>query len=119
MKEGLRKAFEDELANARRAEQNAQLGASWRHLERAHILSQRDAGAHVHVHLLMLAFGYRRRDAHEVMGQVARLCVAAPGSWLGRAPVGNTGGANVGIFKPMPIPEDLQRLLAEDAAASY
>jgi len=37
--------------------------------------------------------------------------LAAPGSWLGRAPLGNTGGANVGIFTPMAIPEDLQRML--------
>jgi hypothetical protein len=26
-------------------------------------------------------------------------------------PVGNTGGANVSAFRPMPVPEDLQRLL--------
>lgn len=26
---------------------------------------------------------------------------------LGRAPIGNPGGANVGILQPMPIPYDL------------
>lgn len=26
---------------------------------------------------------------------------------LERAPIGNTGGANVGILQPMPIPDDL------------
>jgi hypothetical protein len=59
----------------------------------------------------MLAFGWRRGDVRELLGQVARILVAAPGSWLGRAPLGNTGGANVGLLTPMPIPEELRVLL--------
>jgi hypothetical protein len=59
----------------------------------------------------MFAFGWRRGDVGELLGQFARLLLAGPGSWLGRAPLGNTGGANVGIFSPMPIPEDLRALL--------
>ena len=34
--------------------------------------------------------------------------VAAPGSWTGRYPVGNTGGADVSALRPMPIPDDLR-----------
>ncbi len=30
---------------------------------------------------------------------------------LGVYPMGNTGGANVSPFKPMPIPDDLQELI--------
>jgi len=63
----------------------------------------------------MLAFGWRRRDRREVLGQLSRIIVAAPGSWLGRAPLGNTGGANVGILTPMSIPDDLQAILAANA----
>ena len=29
-------------------------------------------------------------------------------------PIGNTGGANVSAFQPMPIPEDLRAILAAD-----
>jgi hypothetical protein len=65
----------------------------------------------------MFAFAWRRRNFREWAGQIPRLLLAAPGSWLGRAPLGNTGGANVGIFTPMPIPDDLQALLRETSEA--
>jgi hypothetical protein len=59
----------------------------------------------------MLGYALRRRDRHEIVGQVLRTVVAAPGSWTGRYPVGNTGGANVSAFRPMPVPDDLRPLL--------
>jgi hypothetical protein len=111
MKQNLRSAFVTELRAAREAEARRDLPSAWRHLERAHILSQAYAGPHVRVHARMLAFGWRRRNRHEVLGQLVRMLVAGPGSWLGRAPLGNSGGADVGIFTPMAIPEDLRRLL--------
>ncbi|WNG18691.1 DUF3703 domain-containing protein [Cystobacter fuscus] len=111
MESTLRAAFEVELRQAAEAEREGGLPRAWRHLERAHILSQAYAGPHVRVHCRMFAFGWRRGDVRELLGQLARLLVAGPGSWLGRAPLGNTGGANVGIFTPMPIPEDLRVLL--------
>jgi hypothetical protein len=83
----------------------------WRHLERAHVLSQPMAVAHVRTHVAMLGYGLRRRDGHEIVGQLLRLVVAAPGTWTGRYPIGNTGGANVSAVKPMPIPDDLQAVL--------
>ncbi len=45
------------------------------------------------------------------VGQLFRTLVAAPGSWSGRYPVGNTGGANVSAFAEMDVPADLQGLL--------
>jgi Protein of unknown function (DUF3703) len=87
-------------------------GFAWCHLERAHILSQPLVGAHVRTHSAMLVAAMRRRDAKEIVGQLLRLVVAGPGSLTGRYPVGNTGGANVSAFEPMPIPEDLRTLLA-------
>jgi hypothetical protein len=111
MKSKLRAAFESELHQATEAERGGEPPRAWRHLERAHILSQAHAGPHVRVHCLMFAFGWRRGDVRELLGQLARILVAGPGSWLGRAPLGNTGGANVGILTPMPIPEDLRALL--------
>jgi hypothetical protein len=112
VKAAVRAALCDELKLATAAARLGDDERSWRHLERAHILSQLHAWPHVWVHLRMLAAGFRRGDRREVVGQLLRLIVAAPGSWLGKAPKGNTGGANVGIFTPMPIPEDLRRILS-------
>jgi hypothetical protein len=69
------------------------------------------AGAHVRTHVAMLAYASRRRDRREIVGQLLRLIVAGPGSWTGRYPVGNTGGADVSALRPMPVPDDLRAIL--------
>ncbi len=56
----------------------------------------------------------RRRDRKEIVGQLVRLVLAGPGSLTGKYPVGNTGGANVSAFAPMPIPDDLRAVLEGD-----
>lgn len=111
MREDLRNAFEHEITSAVLAEKERDLARAWRHLERAHVLSQAYAWDHLCVHARMFSFAWRRRDVRELLGQLSRLLLAAPGSWTGRAPRGNTGGANVGIFTPMAIPPDLASLL--------
>src|SRR5262245_13874253 len=113
-----RDAFEGALAAARNEEAAGRGAAAWSQLERAHILSQPYAVPHVRVHGRMFAFAWRAGLWREVLGQLPRLVLAGPGSLLGRAPLGNTGGANVGMFTPMPIPEDLQAILSADAHAS-
>ena len=113
MRVRLREAFRAELTAARRAEAAGALDEAWSRLERAHVLSQAHAAAHVHVHLSMAAFTFRRRDLAELLGQIPRILLAVPGSLTGRAPRGNTGGADVGIFTPMPIPPDLGRWLEQ------
>ena len=112
MNGALRDGLESELKHASLNEQQAVLERAWQHVERAHDLSQAHAGPHVRVHLRMLAFGWGRCDRQEVIGQLARILVAAPGSWMGRAPLRNTGGADVGILTPTAIPEDLRQLLS-------
>lgn len=107
----MQREIQDELERAGSAERRSDTDAAWRHLERAHILSQSFGGPHVRVHLAMLGLGWRTGDAREVVGQLVRVLVAAPGSWLGRFPLGNTGRARVGLTQPMPIPLDLQTLL--------
>jgi hypothetical protein len=107
----LRRAWSDERAAARSSRNRRDLAEEWNHLERAHILSQPMALPHVRTHLAMLGYALRRHDRAEVLGQVFRLMVAAPGSWTGRYPVGNTGGADVSAVLPMPIPVDLRALL--------
>jgi hypothetical protein len=108
-----RAAWAAELAAARTARSTGDTRAEWMRLERAHILSQPMVGAHVRTHLAMLTVALRRHDGHELIGQLFRTIVAAPGSLTGRYPVGNTGGADVSAFAPMPIPDDLRPLLPE------
>ncbi|GAA3594934.1 hypothetical protein GCM10022419_092740 [Nonomuraea rosea] len=101
---------------AYRAEMHAARDATgpdprWRHLERAHILSQPWPWPHTRNHMAMLALAIVQRDRREAFGQVIRIIVAAPGSALGRYPEGNTGRAGVGLTQPMPMPADLAELL--------
>lgn len=55
---------------------------------------------------------WRTRHAREVVGQFTRAIAALLFSriWV---PAGNTGRANVSAFAPMPVPEDLARVLKE------
>ena len=106
-------AWSVERAAARAAHARGDDVAEWRHLERAHILSQPKALLHVRTHVAMLAAGIRRHDRREVAGQLLRLVVAGPGSLTGRYPVGNTGGADINALTPMPIPDDLAPYLSK------
>jgi hypothetical protein len=114
----LRAAWNVELDAARAARATGDASAEWTHLERAHILSQPMAGPHVRTHVEMFSAARRRRDRRELVGQLFRVIVAAPGSVTGKYPVGNTGGADVSPFAPMPIPPDLQPLLPDTVEAS-
>jgi len=107
----LRDAWASEQRAAKSAHARADFASEWKHLERAHVLSQPIASLHVRTHVAMLQSAFRRRDMHEMAGQLFRLVVAAPGSWTGRYPAGNTGGSDVNAFQPMPIPDDLRVLL--------
>ena len=107
----LARAWAAERDSARAARIRGDVTGEWRHLERAHILSQPMVRPHLVTHAAMLAAAWRRRDRREVAGQSLRLLLAAPGSVSGRYPAGNTGGADVSAFKPMPIPVDLRSLL--------
>ncbi|MBV8960984.1 MAG: DUF3703 domain-containing protein [Actinobacteria bacterium] len=107
----VRAAWAIEHSLARTARSAGARTEEWDHLERAHILSQPLAVAHVRTHLAMLSYAIRNRDRREITGQLIRLVVAGPGSALGRYPVGNTGGASVSAVKPMPIPPDLRAVL--------
>jgi len=100
-------AWSDERAAARAAREVGDPASEWRHLERAHILSQPAALLHLRTHAAMLGAGIRRHDRREIVGQLLRVLMAGPGSLTGRYPVGNTGGADVNALIPMPIPDDL------------
>lgn len=68
-------------------------------LEKAHLLSQPYALPHLKVHWEMFKLALRSGEWKEVLGQIPRLILAMPGSWLGRAPKGNRGSTKMGIFE--------------------
>jgi hypothetical protein len=107
----LQAAWSAERVAATTARNQRDVRGEWNHLERAHILSQPIAVLHVRTHLAMLGAAVRDHDAREILGQAFRVVVAGPGSLTKRYPVGNTGGADVSAFRPMPIPEDLRVIL--------
>jgi hypothetical protein len=107
----LKAAWRTERNLAKGARAAGDADGEWRHLERAHILSQPNVRLHVATHLAMLGAALRERNRHEIGGQLARLVLAAPGTVTGKYPRGNTGGANVSAFRPLPVPADLAAIL--------
>lgn len=111
MPKGLQVHFADELQKYRVNLENGDLSSAWRHLERARIIGQPCAIEHTYVHWLMLKFGFRIKSGKEIIGQVPRLLVGGVKSFVGKIPVGNTGGANVPPLRPMEIPQDIQQVM--------
>ncbi|HDZ58149.1 MAG TPA: DUF3703 domain-containing protein [Pseudomonas xinjiangensis] len=111
MDKTLKSFYRSEIAAARDAVGQGNLQQAFVHLELAHILSQRCTLAHAATHLRMLKLGWQQGNAGEVRGQIFRALAALLFSriWV---PVGNTGRASVSAFAPMPLPEDLARVLA-------
>jgi hypothetical protein len=107
----LNHAFETEMAAARRHMQAGELDEAFRRIERAHILGQRYVAPHVRSHWLMLKVGLMRGSVAQVWGQAVRIVLGALGSAIGVVPVGNTGGANIGMFKRLPIDPEIAKLL--------
>lgn len=114
MKTQLRHAFNYEMKQAISLYQQKQFEAAFMHLERAHILGQAYIIPHTQSHWWMLKIGLNTRDTREILGQLPRILASIVFSriWV---PIGNTGGAKVNPFKPMPISEDLQQVLQKDA----
>ena len=105
--------IEAEIARAAELSGAGDEESAFRHLERAHVLGQASTYQHTRVHWLMLKHGIKTGDARETAGQVLRIAGAATKTPLGIYPKGNTGGANVSPIKPMPLPDDLAKILRE------
>lgn len=100
-----------ELDAAARHEARGESAAAFARLERAHVLGQASTVQHVRVHWAMFRWALRQHAGAEAVGQAWRIVGAALKTWLW-VPWGNTGGAGVSGFKPMPMPAELQRLIA-------
>lgn len=109
----LKPFYELELINYKNEYSKENFKQAWIHLERAHVLGQKYPYAHTFVHLKMLEFGFKIKDRKEVLGQIPRLIFGGIKSFVGKIPVGNTGGANVHPLKPLPIEKELQEIFVK------
>ncbi len=106
----IRPHVDSELANASAQHEPA---AAFSHLERAHVLGQASTVQHVRVHWHMLVWGWRQRSLRECLGQMLRIVGAATKTALGFVPSGNTGGANISPFKPLPVAPELAAIIEQ------
>lgn len=109
--QGLKIEVNKELQLAYHAFEKGERTISWRHLERAHILGQSYPIEHTIVHWQMIRFGFKIKNAREITGQIPRLFFGGIKSFIGKIPLGNTGGSDVPSLKPMEIPNDLLLIL--------
>jgi len=107
----LRPYYNLELSKYQNYLKRKDLVHAWKHLERAHVIGQAYPLEHSYVHWKMLQFGFMIKNTREILGQIPRLLVGGVKSFVGKIPVGNTGGSNVPPMKPMPIEEDLAEIL--------
>lgn len=103
--------IESEIAAADGLAGDGDLAGAFGHLERAHVLGQASTYEHTRVHWRMFKLALRMRSPREIWGQIIRIIGAGTKTPLGIYPTGNTGGADVWFFKPMPLPDDLQEIL--------
>jgi hypothetical protein len=101
-----------ELDAAASAEAQGRFHTAFAHLERAHVLGQRATVEHVRVHWRMFRFALRNRFAGQAFGQAWRIMAAGLFTGVGLVPEGNTGGADVSGVRRMPVPQDLQQVIA-------
>lgn len=92
---------------------NGNLDLAWKHLERAHVIGQSYPYEHSLAHWKMLVFGFKIKSSKEVIGQIPRLLVGGVKSFVGKIPVGNTGGSNIHPLKSLPIEEDIQKIFRQ------
>lgn len=111
MPAGLIPFYREELLLAKIELDRKHYQQSWRHLERAHILGQPYPYQHTEVHWKMIRFGIKLKNRKEVVGQIPRLLIGGVKSFVGKIPLGNTGGANVPPLQPMEIPDDLAAII--------
>lgn len=107
MPKSLKPYFRKELNDYKTALQMNDLQLAWRHLEKAHVIGQAYPFEHSYVHWKMFLFGIKIKDGKEIVGQIPRLLVGGVKSFVGKIPVGNTGGANIPPLKPLPIEEEI------------
>ncbi|WP_105258289.1 DUF3703 domain-containing protein [Pseudoalteromonas sp. T1lg88] len=111
--QAIRSAVLRELVMARRARLSTQRTQEFKHLENAHVLGQESTYWHTYIHWRMLVWGWKNKAYSEVVGQILRIVGAISKTAIGLLPTGNTGGANVSPFKPMPLSSECAQAIAQ------
>ncbi|MEC9282238.1 MAG: DUF3703 domain-containing protein [Bdellovibrionota bacterium] len=106
--------FKKEIEIAKQKMSEKDFDLSFRHLERAHVIGQNYVSLHTISHYHMLRHGVFSGNIKEIIGQIIRLPLGILGSAIGIVPTGNTGGANVAMFKKMPIDPELKLIMKKD-----
>lgn len=109
--DNIRPYVEAEINLAEQAHAAGHASKAFTHLENAHVLGQNSTRLHVRTHWLMLRWSVRERQWRELTGQLLRMVGAATKTAVGLVPTGNTGGANVSPFKPMPVKPELAEIM--------
>lgn len=103
----LKKFYQIEIDAYQLSLEIGNLSEAWHHLERAHVIGQAYPIEHSTVHWKMLLFGIKIKSYREIFGQIPRLLVGGVKSFVGKIPIGNTGGANVPPLKSLAISDDI------------
>ena len=101
-----------ELMAAKTRRRGGDSTASFKRLERAHVLGQVSTRQHALVHWRMLRWAVRQRQVSEIGAQAFRIVGAAVLTGVGLVPEGNTGGGNVSAFRRQPVARDLATIIA-------
>ena len=110
----LKDIFYIELEKAKVLINEKRYSESFIHLERAHVIGQKNVVLHTVSHLQMLKVAFLSKDMKEILGQLFRLPLGIVGSLVGIVPIGNTGGSNVSAFKRMELPEDIKNMMVDN-----
>lgn len=86
---------------------------AWKNLERAHVIGQSYPYQHTYVHWKMLQFGFKIKSRKEIIGQIPRLLVGGVKSFVGKVPLGNTGGADISPLRRLPIEGDIMEMFKQ------
>ena len=102
-----------ELEQAFEARKAGDTTAEFHHLENAHVIGQESTYWHVKVHVMMFLWSLRNADPREFVGQLLRIVGAATKTAVGLIPQGNTGGANISPFRPLPLKPEHRRIIEQ------
>ncbi len=113
MPKALQPYYKVELMSYHDQYKKGNLTIAWNHLERAHVIGQKYPYEHSYIHWKMLLFGLKIKNIKEVIGQIPRLLIGGVKSFVGKIPVGNTGGSNISGLKPLPIQKDIRDIFTK------
>ncbi len=101
-------AYQRAMSHAKQHYATGEYDLAFEQLEIAHIIGQSYTIAHTISHWWMLKIAFKRTDFKEIKGQIFRILGSLFVSriWV---PLGNTGGANVSPFLPMPISKEIAK----------